>query len=139
MGRLPCFKGHDSASALGGWQFGINRYSRHPETAWQFIRFMTSAASQKILALESGLAPTRRSVYEDPLIQQKAPHLKAFLPAFERARPRSLSPVYPMISQELQRFFSRAIAEDKSDVPAMAEASSERIKRVVELGATAFR
>jgi hypothetical protein len=73
------------------------------------------------------------------LIQQKAPHLKAFLPAFERARPRSLSPVYPMISQELQRFFSRAIAEDKSDVPAMAEASSERIKRVVELGATAFR
>jgi multiple sugar transport system substrate-binding protein len=139
MGRLPHFPGHDSASALGGWQFGINRYSKHPEAAWQFIRFMTSAASQKILALESGLAPTRRSVYEDPLIQQKAPRLKAFLPAFEKARPRPLSPVYPMISQELQRFFSRAVAEDKSDIPAMARASSERIKRLVKLGATSLK
>ena len=139
MGRLPHFPGHDSASALGGWQFGINRYSKHPEAAWQFIRFMTSAASQKILALESGLAPTRRSVYEDPLIQQKAPHLKAFLPAFEKARPRPLSPVYPMISQELQRFFSRAIAEEGSDVPGMAEALSERIKRLVKLGAASLK
>jgi multiple sugar transport system substrate-binding protein len=96
---------------------------------------MTSKESQKILALESGLAPTRRSVYEDPLIQQKVPHLKAFLPAFETARPRPLSPVYPMISQELQRFFSRAIGEDRSDVPATAKASSVRIKRLVKLGA----
>jgi len=134
VGRLPCFEGHDSASTLGGWQFGLNRYSRHPDAAWEFIRFITSAKSQKMLAVISSLAPTRRAVYQDALIQEKAPHLKAFLPAFEKARPRPLSPVYPMISQELQRFFSRAIAEEGSDIPGMAKAASERIRRFVKLG-----
>ncbi|MBW1781832.1 MAG: ABC transporter substrate-binding protein [Deltaproteobacteria bacterium] len=134
VGRLPHFPGHDSASTLGGWQFGINRYSRHPEAAWQFIQFMTSAQGQKILALASGLAPTRRSVYEDPLIQEKTPYLKAFLPAFEKARTRPPSPVYPMISQELQRFFSRAISEKGSDLSGMARVTSARIKRLLRLG-----
>jgi multiple sugar transport system substrate-binding protein len=130
---LPAFRGHHSASTLGGWQFGINRYSRHPEEAWKFIRFMSSARSQKILALQSGLAPTRRSVYEDPEIQERMPHLKAFLPAFEKARPRPLSPVYPMISQELQRYFSRAIVEKDAPLRKMAKAASARIERLVKL------
>ena len=34
---------------------------------------MTSQDTQKILALEAGLAPTRRSVYEDPRCQKDAP------------------------------------------------------------------
>jgi multiple sugar transport system substrate-binding protein len=134
VGPLPAFQGNNSASALGGWQFGINRYSRYPEEAWQFIEFMTSRQSQKRLALESGLAPTRRSIYHDPEIQEKMGHLKAFLPAFEKARPRPLSPVYPMISQELQRFFSRAIVEKRSDLSEMAKATSARIERLLNLG-----
>ncbi|MBC8417754.1 MAG: ABC transporter substrate-binding protein [Desulfobacterales bacterium] len=134
VGPLPAFQGHNSASTLGGWQFGINRYSRHPEEAWQFIQFMTSQQSQKRLALESGLAPTRRSIYQDREIQEKMAHLKAFLPAFEKARPRPLSPVYPMISQELQRFFSRAIVVRRSDLSEMARATSTRIEKLLKLG-----
>jgi hypothetical protein len=78
-------------------------------------------------------------VYEDPLVRQEMPHLKAFLPAFEKARPRPPSPVYPMISQELQRFFSRAVAVDDSDIPGMAKASAGRIRRFIELGSTGLR
>ncbi len=139
VGRLPCFKGHASASTLGGWQFGINRYSRHPDAAWRFIRFMTSAGSQKVLALTSGLAPTRRCLYQDPEIQEKTPYLKAFLPAFETARPRPLSPVYPMISQELQRFFSRAISDPHSNIPAMAKTASASVERLLKLGNRAVK
>ena len=130
---LPAFQGHHSASTLGGWQFGINRYSRHPEEAWKFIEFMSSPQSQKILALESGLAPTRTSVYEDPEIQKRMPYLNAFFPAFKNARPRPLSPVYPMISQELQRFFSRAIVEKDSDLREMARETSSRIAKLLQL------
>jgi multiple sugar transport system substrate-binding protein len=135
VGALPAFSGHSSASTLGGWQFGVNRYSRHPEEAWRFIQFMTSGETQKILALKASLAPTRRSVYQDPEIQKKRAHLKAFLPAFEKARPRPLSPVYPMISQELQRFFSQAIVERKSDLSEMATATSMKIEKLFKLGA----
>ena len=134
VGSLPAFQGHGSVSALGGWQFGINRWSRHHREAWRFVQFMTSHQSQKILALESGLAPTRRSVYQDGGVQEKMPHLKAFLPAFERARPRPPSPIYPMISQELQRFFSRAIVEKRSDLSKMATETSARIQKIVKLG-----
>lgn len=135
VGALPAFPGHSSASTLGGWQFGISQWSKHPEEAWQFIQFMTSYESQKVLALGAGLAPTRTLVYCDAEVRKKMPHLNAFLPAFERARPRPLSPVYPMISQELQRFFSQAIVESPCDLSGLADATSARIEKLVRLGA----
>lgn len=135
VGPLPSFQGQCSASTLGGWQFGVNRYSNHPEEAWQFIKFMTSHDTQKILAIDASLAPTRRSVYRDQELLKKMPHLKTFLPAFEKARPRPLSPVYPMISQELQRFFSRAIVEKGADLSKMATATSMKIEKLFKLGA----
>jgi multiple sugar transport system substrate-binding protein len=92
---LPAFKGHDHCGTLGGWHFGINAFSRKPDAAWRFIRFMTSAKAQKSLALQGGLAPTRKAVYEDPIIREKMPHLIAFLPSFEKAVSRPLSPCIP--------------------------------------------
>jgi multiple sugar transport system substrate-binding protein len=96
---------------------------------------MTSRRTQKVLALEAGLAPTRRPVYQEPELQAEMPHLKAFLPAFERARPRPLSPVYPMISQELQRFFSQAIVNQDTDISELAQRASARIQRLLKLEA----
>jgi multiple sugar transport system substrate-binding protein len=135
VGSLPAFQGHLPASALGGWQFGINRFSKHPDEAWRFIGFMTAYESQKALAFEAGRAPTRRALYEDPDLRIRMPHLIAFLPAFEAARPRPLSPIYPMISQELQRFFSRAISQRGPDLPALARETASMIGKLVQLGA----
>ena len=132
---LPAFPGHSSASTLGGWQFGISQWSKRPDEAWKFIQFMTSYEGQKLLALGAGLAPTRTLVYRDTEVQKKMPHLNAFLPAFEMARPRPLSPIYPMISQELQRFFSKAIVESPSDLSVLTDATSARIEKLVQLGA----
>jgi multiple sugar transport system substrate-binding protein len=134
VGRLPAFEGHDSASTLGGWQFGISRWSKNPEDAWRFIRFMTSYEAQKILALDAGLAPTLRAVYSDPDVSKKMPHLVSFLPAFEKARPRPSSPLYPMMSAELQRFFSHAIVRPDSDIRELEETFIPRIERIVRLG-----
>jgi len=139
VGALPAFAGHGPAAALGGWQFGISRWSKHVKEAWVFVEFMTSFDSQKILAIEAGLAPTRVAVYNDPTVQDKKSHLKDFLPAFKRARPRPVSPLYPMISQELQRFFSRAISDSQTDVQALAEATSAKIERVVQMEAAIRR
>jgi multiple sugar transport system substrate-binding protein len=133
VGALPAFSGHDSASTLGGWQFGISRWSKHPDKAWAFVQFMTSLEAQKILALEAGLAPTRIAVYHDPDVQDKMPHLQFFLPAFKKARPRPVSPLYPMMSQELQRFFSQAISEPKTDVSELAKATTAKLERIIRM------
>ncbi|MBN1103424.1 MAG: ABC transporter substrate-binding protein, partial [Deltaproteobacteria bacterium] len=136
VGALPAFPGKKPVSTLGGWQFGISRWSRHQEDAWRFVRFMTSEGAQKTLAVEASLAPARRAIYEDPEVMEKKAHLKALLPALEAARPRPLSPVYPMISQELQRFFSQAIVQKGFDYPGMAAKASERIERLYRMGAS---
>jgi multiple sugar transport system substrate-binding protein len=134
IASLPAFPGHSPAPTLGGWQFGINRWSDHPEAAWRFVRFMTSHHAQKTLALETGRAPTRKSVYGDPEIRSRMSHLVDFLPAFEKAVPRPLSPVYPMMSEELQRFFSKAISDPGSDLPALAREADSRIGKLARLG-----
>ena len=131
VGVLPAFKGHATASTLGGWQFAISRWSQHPDAAWAFVKYMTSYESQRRLALEAGLAPARIKVYDDPQIKEKMPHLKSFLPAFKAARPRPMSPLYPMISSELQRFFSQAIAGSRPDIPNLAKATSARIEKIL--------
>jgi multiple sugar transport system substrate-binding protein len=134
LASLPAFDGHAPASALGGWQFGISRWSRQPDAACRFIDFMSSFESQKILALEAGLAPARKAVYRDPEVQANMPHLVMFLPIFEKARPRPLSPIYPMISQELQRFFSRSISEPGSNVLSLATETARRIEKFGRMG-----
>jgi multiple sugar transport system substrate-binding protein len=131
VGALPAFEGHNPASTLGGWQFGISRWSRHPDEAWKFIKFMPAFDSQKRLALDGGLAPTRIAVYDDPHVKEKMPHLRSFLPAFKTARPRPMSPLYPMISSELQRFFSKAIAGSQTDIRNLAKATSARIEKIL--------
>ncbi len=59
VSRLPSFPGKSSASTLGGWQLGINRYSKNPRAAEKFVKFLTSPESQKTLALTIGYKPTR--------------------------------------------------------------------------------
>ena len=67
-------------------------------------------------------------------VQERMIHLNAFLPVFEKARPRPLSPVYPMISQELQRFFSQAIINRASNLSVLANKASAKIEKLAELG-----
>jgi hypothetical protein len=67
------------------------------------------------------------------------PHLKSFLPAFETARPRPKSPLYPMISSELQRFFSLAITGSQPDVKELADITSSKIERILRMEAAVQR
>ncbi|GAB7210052.1 hypothetical protein OS31_15580 [Dickeya oryzae] len=75
---------------LGIWQMAIAKNSQHSELAQQFLSYLTSAENQKALALELGLPPTRRSVYQDAQVVQKYRWYPAQLAALEagKARPR---------------------------------------------------
>lgn len=64
-----------SSSALGGWQLGVSRYSRHPELAADLVMFMTSAEQQKRRAIEGGYNPTRPALYQDADILRAQPFI----------------------------------------------------------------
>lgn len=130
---LPHFPNGHSVSSLGGWLYGISASSRHPKEAWTFIEFMTGAEMQTHFAKYASLAPSRIALYSEPEVLRANPHYKKWLPVFQTARPRPRTPVYPIISHVLQRYFSRVLAFADADVVKEAKAADRQINRFLAL------
>lgn len=122
IGTLPGKERGSGVSCLGGWNLAISAYSRHPDLAWKLIEFMTSAHAQKQFALNAGRLPSRPALYLDPEILAAAPHYKNLYPAFTRARPRPVSPVYSKISDILQIEVHRVLTGQQGAAEALARA-----------------
>ena len=122
---LPHFAGHPSAATLGGWQLGVNRYSKHPQAAERLAHYLTSPAAQKALALAYGYNPPRRALYQDPELLAAQPFLAELRAVYEHARPRPVTPRYVRLSQVLQSELSGALAGLKPPEQALADAQRE--------------
>ncbi len=133
IAKLPHFRGGKSYSTLGGWQVGISSYSPNREAAWRFVRFLTSERVQKLIALRAGKAPTRKSLYTDPDVLEANPHFKEMKEVFLSAYPRPRSPLYPALSNLLQRYLSRVISRPDSDIQREAQETAGKMKEVLSL------
>lgn len=137
--RLPHFPGGKSYSTLGGWQVGISSYSRNKEAAWTFVKFLTSKRIQKLLALKAGRAPTRKELYSDAEILEAYPHFSTMKNVFLTAYPRPRTPLYPAVSNILQRYFSRAISDASVDLEKEALSAAREIEKLLSLTRTGNR
>ncbi|WP_404454717.1 ABC transporter substrate-binding protein [Virgibacillus necropolis] len=105
-----------SSSSLGGWMAMINRYSEHPEEAWEFVKFLTGPEGQKITAIHGGRAPTLKALYDDPEVKEASalfanPEFKKVL---ENAVSRPVTPIYQEISDIMQIELSRALTGEQT-------------------------
>ncbi|OEH56511.1 ABC transporter substrate-binding protein [Oceanobacillus sp. E9] len=105
-----------SASALGGWMTMINRYSEHPEEAWEFVKFISGPEGQKISAVEGGRAPTIEALYDDEEVQAVSSLFAnpEFREVLQTAVPRPVTPIYPEISDIMQIEISKVLTGDQS-------------------------
>ncbi|MEJ2697518.1 MAG: ABC transporter substrate-binding protein [Candidatus Sulfobium sp.] len=133
IAKLPHFPGGKSYSTLGGWQLAISSYSKNKEAAWTFIRFLTSRKIQKQLAVQAGFAPTRKALYGDADVLKANPQFRSMKDVFVTAYPRPRSPLYPAISNILQRYFSSAISDRDSNVEGEALRASKEMKKIISL------
>ncbi len=133
ISRLPHFPGGRSYSTLGGWQVGISSFSGKKETAWRFVSFLTSERIQKLIALRAGKAPTRTALYEDREILKANPQFSEMKDVFLTAYPRPTTPLYPALSNVLQRYFSKVISDPGSEIEREAGAACEEIERILAL------
>jgi trehalose/maltose transport system substrate-binding protein len=122
---LPSFPGGRSSPTLGGWQLGLNRYSKHAEAAEKLIRFLTSPESQKSLSLTVGYKPSRKSFYLDKELIKEQPFIGDLYSIFMDARPRPVSSYYIMMSQVMQPEFSAAISGIKTPEEALRSAQRQ--------------
>ncbi len=133
IARLPHFEGNRSYATLGGWQLGISSFSEKKELAWKFIEFLTSERIQELFAVRAGKAPTRYALYNNKDVLAANPHFKGMQDVFVTAYPRPLTPLYPSISNILQRYFSRAISDMGTDIPKEAVDASQEIDRILSI------
>jgi multiple sugar transport system substrate-binding protein len=131
--RLPHFPGGRSYSTLGGWQVGISSFSEHKEEAWLFAKFLTSPEIQKLIALKASKAPSRKALYDDPDILKINPQFKEMKDVFLTAFPRPRSPLYPAISNVLQRYFSKVLSDPQSDILKEAEEATRQIEEIISM------
>jgi multiple sugar transport system substrate-binding protein len=111
---LPHFPEGKSSAALGGYQFGVNASSKHPEEAFKLVEFLSSPESQKRYALEIAVAPTRPAVYDDPELKEKNPFLVSLKDVFTGSTARPIHPAYPQMSLAIQSGLSSALANQMS-------------------------
>lgn len=104
------------ASALGGWMGMINRYTEHPEEAWEFLKFMSGPEGQKITAIDGGSAPTLKALYEDEEVKNARPLFanQEFVETLDNAVPRPVTPIYPVVSDIMQIELSKALTGDQT-------------------------
>ena len=122
---LPHFPGHTPAATLGGWQLGVNIYSKHPKEAEAFVQFLTSPDIQRWMAIEIGYKPSRKALYHDPTLIDAQPFIAGLHDIFETARPRPVSPYYLMLSQIMQPEFSAALVGLKKPETALKNAQRQ--------------
>ena len=133
IAKLPHFPVGKSYAALGGWQFGISSFSDNKDAAWRFVEFVTGRKTQKLIALKIGKAPTRTALFDDAEILKANPQFADMKDVFLNAYPRPRSPLYPAISNILQRYFSMAISDSGSDIRSEALKASTDIDKLLEM------
>ncbi|MCP1387982.1 ABC transporter substrate-binding protein [Corynebacterium sp. TA-R-1] len=101
------------ASTLGGYNNGINIYSKHKATARDFIEFIVSEENQLSFA-EASFPPVLASIYDDADLIKEHPYLPALKESLENAKPRPVSPFYPAISKAIQDNSYAALTSGKS-------------------------
>ncbi len=106
--------GHESAGVLGGWGFSISKFSRNPDRALAFVRFITANEQLEIVHKSMGRIPSRKSLIPPEFTQ-----------VFLHARMRPPIPQYAQASDVLQRGVSRALTGQQPPETAMAEAARE--------------
>lgn len=104
--------GFRSAGTLGGWNYMINRNSKHPNESWKLIEWLTSYDMQVLDNKTGGNPPTRIQVYLNEELKQNDPTYSIMYNLIENARLRPISPSYPIISESMQLNFSAALRKD---------------------------
>lgn len=89
---------------LGGGSLTIPSNAQQAENGADFIRFMTSAPAQRVLASRS-LAPSLSGTYEDSGLQIDIPHLKKIRGGVEDAVPRPICAGYQEFSDAAAKHF----------------------------------
>jgi multiple sugar transport system substrate-binding protein len=131
---LPVGDGqHRTASCLGGDVLLIGAFSEMKEEAWEFVRFFDNEESQKTMALEANLLPTRKALYHDREVTEALPMIAEAKEALLNARPRPVSGHYSEMSRAMALQFNNVLRGNTMPEEAVETLQGE-LQQIVERG-----
>jgi fructooligosaccharide transport system substrate-binding protein len=126
FGVAPLPKGLHQVVPNGGWALGISSKTKHPEEAWEFVKFATGYEGSKLFVEISGDLPARYSVAKDfPELNEYPKNI--FVQQDQNySKSRPVTPAYPVISEAIKDLFEDVGLEGK-DVEEAADVAVEKI------------
>lgn len=105
FGVAPLPKEQYQVAPNGGWALGISSKTKHPEEAWEFVKFATGYEGSKLFVEISGDLPARYSVAKDfPELNEYPKNI--FVQQDQNySRNRPVTPAYPVISEAIKDLF----------------------------------
>nr|WP_315246430.1 ABC transporter substrate-binding protein [uncultured Albidiferax sp.] len=88
VAALPKGDNGKAAATLGGWQLAVNKYSKNPAVAAEFVMYLTSEGVQKYRAINGSYNPTIISLYKDKEVLAANPFFGDLYDTFVGAVPR---------------------------------------------------
>jgi len=116
-----------AANTSGIETIGVNKFSKNPKIAADFAIFLCSEKAQKLRALDAGLCPTIKSLYDDKDIS-KNNAFKLFYDIFQNGVNRPAIQTAPNYSQVSKVFYSAVysvLAGQDSAQSALSEAAKK--------------
>ncbi|MFC4011744.1 ABC transporter substrate-binding protein [Nonomuraea purpurea] len=130
--RLPGLDGPGS-STLGGANLAISAYSKHQQTAQEFIRYFTSLENERRVLTEGSFPPVWTELYDDPALIKRFPYLPVLKESILAARPRPVTANYNQLSLVIASSVAKALnnpsPESADDVAASMKSELEEIIR----------
>lgn len=90
--------GRPARPTIGGIDLAVSAYSRHPDLAFEAALCLRNRENQLTAALEGGLPPTLRALYDEPAFKKEYPFSEEVLTSLESASVRPLTPAYQNVS-----------------------------------------
>ncbi len=91
-------EGKPVKAPIGGFNFGVGAYSKHPKEAFDAAICLRNEENQKVAAAEGGLPPTIAKVYEDEKFRKDYPFADLIRKQIEDAGVRPETPAYADVS-----------------------------------------
>jgi trehalose/maltose transport system substrate-binding protein len=122
---LPGLNGKPGSGVIGGYNLGINAYSKNPAAALEFANYITGEKPQALFAAKAALPPVLTAAYSDPQVKSALPFASKLLTAVQQAKARPVSPVYQQISEAIYNNVYSALQGSTSPKDAVAKMQSQ--------------
>jgi multiple sugar transport system substrate-binding protein len=100
--------GSGKDAPIGGFNWGVGGYTKHPAEAFAAAACMRDAENQRDFAVKGGLPPTLSSLYDDPSFVKAYPFASVVRQQLQDGAVRPQSPLYADVSLAIYKTLSPA-------------------------------